>query len=50
MPLTAQANRVYVVYQFNDQNTSTLPDGTPLRGRTDMLGKGFFFRWTDDVR
>ena len=50
VPLTAQANRVYVVYQFNDQNTSTLPDGTPLRGRTDMLGKGFFFRWTDDVR
>ena len=48
VPLTAQANRVYVVYQYNDQNTSTLPDGTPLRGRTDMLGKGFFFRWTDD--
>ena len=48
VPLTSSANRVYVVYQYNSENTTTTPDGRPLHGRTDMLGKGFFFRWTDD--
>jgi hypothetical protein len=45
VPLTRNANRVYVVYQYNSDNTTTLPDGTKLNGRTDMLGKGFFIRW-----
>jgi hypothetical protein len=45
VPLTRNANRVYVVYQYNSDNTTTLPDGTKLNGRTDMLGQGFFFRW-----
>jgi hypothetical protein len=43
---TASAGRVWAVYQFNSENTTQTPDGQKLRGRTDMLGKGFFFRWT----
>jgi len=48
VPLTQNLNRVVTVYQYNSENTTATPDGKPLHGRTDMLGKGFFFRWTDD--
>lgn len=48
VPPTRNANRVWVVYQYNSENTTATPDGKPLHGRTDMLGKGFFFRWTDN--
>lgn len=41
-------NRAYVVYSYNIDNTTTYPDGKAIHGRTDMLGPGFFIKYSTD--